>query len=341
MKFSIAFFTRLFLLGILLPTLFSAVVYQGFSSNYTVRVFSEQSFKRQYESGIYKYRLLGRVLLMETYQRVQHYDLPTIAPFALKQMDERGDRDFYSAYFYLNTFFLSLTCLVFFFMFSGHKPGTDFLTTDLPVLFLMSVMTLSQYVIVPYDMLTYFLLSVAAWLMMQNDQRLWHILALCAVVVLGALTRETAALMLSFYFAWNYKEILTRPRGFRFNRAQAALLLLMACFVATSMGLRLALGQENAVFESLIFQFGYDLSTTSGMLAVAGIAFLVGVMVLFFLSSPRMPQMWVFVIAALPYLIPMLLIANPWEIRLWVPVILLLTLMKMSATQGGIPPATS
>ena len=61
--------------------------------------------------------------------------------------------------------------------------------------------------------------------------------------------------------------------------------------------------------------------------------FLLGMLALLFLSKPQIPQMWVFVLAALPYLIPMLLIASPWEIRLWVRVILLLMLMKISPVQ--------
>ena len=48
--------------------------------------------------------------------------------------------------------------------------------------------------------------------------------------------------------------------------------------------------------------------------------------------------MWVFLVAALPYVIPMLFIANPWEIRLWVPVILLLMLLKLNAVKMQLEP---
>lgn len=340
MKINTAFFARIFLLGIVIPLLMSTVVYQGFSSNYTLYVFSEQGFKRQYDSGVYKYRVLGKVLLLKTYERIQYHDLPTIAPTSLKLMDQRGDRHFYSAYFYLNTIFLCLTCMVLFFVLGGHKTNTDFLTSDLPVLFLCALMALSQYVVVPYDMLTYFFLSTAVWLILQNSRKIWSVLALCVVVVLATLTRETAALIMSFYFAWHYKSILTKPAGFKPNREQGILLLLTGCFIATYIGLRLILGSgEQAVFQSLTFPTMYDVSTLSGVLASAGIVFLASVTLLFFLSGPTKPELWVFILAASPYVIAMLLVATPWEIRLWVPILLLLTVMKVNTARGEISPA--
>lgn len=337
MRVNVAFFARLLLLGFILPIIMSAVVYQGFSSNYTVRLFSEQGFRWQYETGVYKYRVLGRFLLIGTYRCIQHHDLPTIAPLALRVLDQRGDPQFYSAYFYLNTIFLCLTCLALFFALGGHRAGADFLSADLPVLFLMSLMTLSQYVVVPYDMLSYFFLAVAAWLVVRGIREWWEILASGAMVVLGTLTRETTALILALHLACNYRAILTIPVGMRLNHAQRTLVWLTACFVATYLGLRIAFGYERPVFETMIFPTGYDVSTQIGILAFVGIAFLAGIVLLLFSSRPNVTGMWVFLLASLPYLGAMPFIATTWEIRLWVPVILLLTIIKVNASrlEGG------
>ncbi len=313
---------RLSLLSLIIPLIMGIIVYQGFSTNYTSRVFSEQSFKRQYESGVYKYRVLGRVLLLETYERIKQYNLPVISPTSLKLIDPQGNRQFYSAYFYVNTFFLCLTCLLLFFIFGGHRKNAGFLNTDLPILFLCSLMALSQYTVVPYDTLTYFFLSAAA-LIIQSKQRSWNILALGIIVVLATLTRETAALILAFYFAQHYKAILTKPSHFKLNKEQGTLLLLTICFAMTYAALRLTLGFEHALFQTFTFPQNYNI------FSLAGILFFVSLTLLLLLTQTAMNEMLAFLIAALPYIILMLLVAAPWEIRLWIPLILLLTIMKV------------
>src|SRR6266540_2096359 len=163
MKITTAPFLRILLLGCVIPIIASSIVYQGFTTNYTTQVFSEQSFKNQYENGIYKYRVLGRVLLLKTYKLINSYELPTLTPFnSLKLLDRAGDIEFFSAYFYINTVFLCLTCMVLFFILGGHTKDTDFMNVDLPILFICFLIAITQYVIVPYDNISYFFLATAA-----------------------------------------------------------------------------------------------------------------------------------------------------------------------------------
>jgi len=324
---------RIFLLGCIIPVIMSTIVYEGFSTNYTTEVFSERGFKNQYENGIYKYRLLGRVLLLKTYDYIKNHKLPTLAPIALKSLDQNGDFQFYSAYFYMNTLFLCLTCMVLFFILGGHNSNTNFTTVDLPLLFMCFLMAIAQYVVVPYDTLSYFFLSLAILLMFRGNPSVWISFALGVIVVLAALTRETAALILAFYFAHNYKNILTRPTPFKFNRQQKTLLLIVACFVFTYATLRAIFGYKQAIFQNVMFLVYFDIFSSAGIILVLSINLLI------FFTKPVTREMLVFLIAGLPYMVPMLLIANPWEIRLWVPIILLLTIMKMKATQAEIFPS--
>jgi hypothetical protein len=328
MKFSMASVVRLFLLGCVVPILMSLIVYQGFSTNYTARVFSEQGFHRQYDQGIYRYRVLGKIVFLKTYDAVKQYGLPTIAPASLKLQDPQGDRQFYSAYFYVNTFFLCLMCIVLFFIFGRRNQALGFLTLDLPILFLCSLIALTQYVVAPYDILSYFFLTVAAWLIVRGDRSLWNPAALCMIVILATLTRETAVLIPAFHFAVHYKAILTKPTSFKINKQQGIIILLAICFTATYIALRMAFGSEQALFQRWMTLEDFTIYP------IAGLTFAASILLLLFLSGEVTTEMTIFFIAALPYIASIPFIANPWEIRLWMPVILFLMILKMQALQS-------
>lgn len=323
---------RLIVLGCVLPVIMSAIVYQAFSTNYTTQVFSEESFKAQYEKGIYRYRVLGSSLLLKTYRYIKENNLPAFAPRSLSLLDENGDPYFYSAYFYLNTFFLSLTCLTLLFILGGDSAAPGFLTVDLPVLFLCFLMAITQYAVVPYDTLSYFLLSLAVLLILHDPQTALTRLALGAVIVLATLARETAFLILSFYFALHFRSTWTNPFRAGPNPQQGTLLFLAACFAFTYLGLRIVFGTESGLFQDIPASNGF------GGLSIIGTLFLASILLLVFTSRPVTKEMTVFLAASLPYILPMLFIALPSEIRLWTPLLLLLVVLKVRAVSAGFLP---
>ena len=331
MKLTTGMWLRLVILGCVIPFVLSTIAYQGFSTNYTTGVFSRGGFEDQYQSGIYKYRVLGRVLLLRTYDLVRSYRLPVITTLSLTVLDKNADPQFYSAYFYLNTFFLCLASMVLFVILAGHRQSTDFMTVDLPILFICAVITMTQYVVVPYDTLSYFLLAVAALVTVRDRGTWWTAPALCIVVVLAMLTRETAILILAFYVAVNNHAILTVPTGRHINRHQAVLLMASTCFLCTYVGLRIVMGYDGAVYED--FRFSRNLDRFS----LLSTAFLASFVVLALITKTAMREIAVFLLAALLYILPMFMIATLWEIRLWTPIVLLLTVIKARAAQLAVP----
>lgn len=322
-------FFRLFLLGCLFPIIVSNVVYVGFATNYTGNVFSRTGFEQQYETGIYKYRVLGNVLLLETHDLIKHYDLPALAPYSLHILDPAGDPQFYAAYFYMNTFFLCLACALLLVIFGAHRKNTDFMLVDLPVLFLCILMAITQYAVVPYDTLSYSFLLTAVILIIYDKGSLWNLIGLCIIVVLATLTRETAAIILSFYFAVHYQAILARPNPFQINREQGTLLILTACFVLTYIGLRWAFGYEQAVYESFLLPENPHLFYT-----ILGILFYASIALILFITTAVTGEISVFFLVTFPYVVFIMLFADPWEIRLWTPLILLLIILKVRAYQS-------
>ena len=227
----------------------------------------------------------------------------------------------------MNTFFLCLACMTLFFILGGPT-NTDFMLVELPVLFLTSLMTLTQYVIVPYDTLAYFFLSIAALLIIKTRQTFWNSVALCIVVVLATLTRETATLILAFYFAVHYRTILTKPKNFRINPKQSLFLIIITCFIGAYTALRFAFGFEQAIYQD------FSLLRNANPLSLMSSIFLASLVLLVSITKVVKKEIFVFLIGSLPYILPLFLIADLWEIRLWTPIILLLVILKARSSIG-------
>jgi len=331
MKTKTILFLRIFLLGCIFPIIVSNIVYTGFSTNYTVGVFSKRGFEYYYGNGIYKYRVLGNTMLLKTYDLIKRYNLPTFAPRSLNLLDYAGDPQFYSAYFYLNTFFLCLTSILLLIILGAHHKNMDFMMVDLPVLFMCFLIAIAQYVVVPYDTLSYFFLSIAVILIIYDNGTLWNLLGLCIIVILATLTRETAAFILSFYFAINYKTILTKPTTLKINQKQAILIIITACFIFTYIGLRWVFGYDHAIYEAIVLSKNINRPD-----AILGMLFFVSIALIIFITKAVTKEISVFFVVTLPYVLFVLLFAEAWEIRLWTPPILLLIILKVRASQPVI-----
>jgi len=320
-----ALLARLFSLGILIPALLGIFTYVGFFTNYTCCVFSQAGFEEQYlESSIYRFRVLGSHLLLWTYQQIKDWPLADFAPYALKVLDKNGDANFYYAYFLMNTFFLCLTCLALVLAFSRHAAKKDFSHIDLPVFCLALLMSFSQFVITPYDTLSYCFLALAILPIMKSTPTLLDDIFLGIIIVLATLTRETVTLILSFYLAVHHREIFRKFSSM--NTWQIRLLLMTLLFLLTYWLLRWQLGMENATFHRfrLLRNFSDD------PLPIVGSIFFPAVIALFFFDDAARKDLGIFLLASTPYWLAMLAVAYPWEIRLWVPVILLMVFLKLA-----------
>ncbi len=339
MKVSKATLVRFILLGIVLPVIMSVVVYAGFSTNYSTDVFSKQTFVNQYISGVYKYRILGSALLLKTYDLIKYYKLPIVeAPYALNSLDPYGDEQFYSAYLYMNTFFLILASMTLFLILNQkYREGEEFVMTDMPLLFMCLLMTITQYTVVPYDMLLYFLLTVSILLIIRDNKQPWTPLVLCVIVVLATLTRETAFFIPVFYLVSNYEAIQTKPVAAKLNCEQVTFLMISLCFVFSYLGLRWVLGYQGTIINSFSNAFRL-MENINSIYAILGTIFVLGITALFFITKVVTKEMVIFLEVSAPYVIFILLSANPWEARLWTPLILILVILKVRASRSLLLP---
>jgi hypothetical protein len=316
---------RLLLLCWIIPIIISCIVYYGFTTNYSTNVFSESGFKQQYENGIYKYRILGTSLLLKTYDLIKSYNLPVPEFRSIKSIDPNGQAEFYAAYFYLNTFFFCLTCTILFLVLLILGSEITVFIYDVTLLFITLLIALSQYVIVPYDMLTTFFLSLSALLTLNNRASLVNSIILCLIVILSALTHESTFVILAFYVTIKFDSVFNKRLPFTLNHERITLLVMGLCFIIVYLSLRIEFG-----FEQAFFQFVRLGSNLTRFYPLAGILLFISLVVLFLTNRLANKETTIFLLASSPYIISILALANPWEIRLWVPIIILSVILNVA-----------
>lgn len=280
-------YARKVILCLVAPLCANFFAYYGFITHYSVGVFSPRGFHAQYDHEVFRYRVLGKALLLAVYRAVEYLNPADAGWNRMAAFLGTDSINFYHSYYILNTIFLCLTLLV----------VSDYLS-DLELLVVTLLVAITQFVIVPYDAVAYFFLACAF--------RWRHNLPVMAVLVfLAALNRETAALSLSLYACFLF---LGRGGSFR------GLAVLTSVFVATYISLRFVYGWGGAAVGNE-FTFVRYLNRNSavgiGFALAAGYALV------------RRPA-WalVFLACSLPYIVSVFLTGYPFEARLWIPLLL-------------------
>lgn len=313
-----------------IPAVLSCAAYYGFASNYSLDKFSPALFHKHYDGGVYKYRVLGREITVAVADFIDSHRLPVRVPNLFRAMGEGGSPALYAAHFLVNTLFLCLACSVLFLLLLRLLPPAQSHFSYLLLLFFALLSAMTQYVITPYDSLSNCLFVCAAALILVPGGPARFALLLF-LTMLSTLTRESSALILSFYLAINAGSILVR-RGP--TRNQLELATLVFAFLLPYLLLRFLLGTKNAAYEEVVAAH-----MLHSPLSLLGLIFLLAFLFLFLADARNRKPCALFILASLPYLVPMLFVAYLWEIRLWVPVILGLMLIKIKPVNAS--PAAS
>jgi hypothetical protein len=305
---------RSILICAVLPVTFSFFAYFGFITSYTNGLlFTPRVFDLQYENGIYRYRVLGPWLVEGVHALIDEPATDRVIERLLPGRTRLVQRAFgvpslrlYLAHFLVNTTFLVLTMFALRAVFERGPPRLP--AQDLQLLLLLLVMTFSQFVVTPYDTLSYFLLALGIWLLVQPETAR-NVALLVAVTVVGALTRETTALVLSMYAA-----LYAARDSLGLEKRIATLGLLTVAFAATYLALRMAFGFDSAVGNRItVSDWGVpDL--------LGGLTFVALGLTLVDLDTPGVRRTaGIFLLFATPYLASIALTGFPSELRLFVP----------------------
>lgn len=182
----------------MLAFLISTFVYFSFANIYSSKILNIAEFNDQFGSGIYQFRKLSGWLLLAFYEYIQtlHIDYQI---FKFKFQHPKTDPALYLSFYGLNTFFLMLSAVIFTLigesrLFKATEPEKILIGS-----LLIFVIALSQFVIVPYDVSSYFflLLFFCFFLKFLNRQDSKNLTILILILAVSALNRESAALSVS------------------------------------------------------------------------------------------------------------------------------------------------
>ena len=289
---------RKVMLCLVAPVCANYFAYYGFITHYSVGVFSPGGFHAQYDHEVFRYRVLGKALLLSVYRLLEYVNPAAAGWGRLAAFLGTDSLNFYHSYFFLNTAFLCLTLLVL----------SDRLE-DVELLVITLLVAITQFVVVPYDAVAYFFLACTF--------RWRHNLPLTAAFVfLAALNRETAALSLSLYAS-----LLLLGRGGSWR----GLAVLTSVFITTYLSLRVVFGWDYAAGNEFTFIKYLKLNSAVGI----GFALAVG-----FALVRRPAWAGLFLACSLPYILSILFTGNPFEARLWVPLLLGIILVQSAGDEG-------
>ena len=77
-------------LSFIIPLCLNIIVYYGFSTHFTRDVFSEITFSKQYDKGIYRYRVLSKFMLIKLNKVFDKYYTNSETKDFLKVLDTKA-----------------------------------------------------------------------------------------------------------------------------------------------------------------------------------------------------------------------------------------------------------
>ncbi len=304
----------------ILPAGFSLIAFFGFFTNYTTDVFSRDGISARYERSVFRYRVLGRWLVETVSARFEQMPIAWEAPRALAVLDPAGNAATYWAYAFVHIVSTCIGCsLLLWSMRSRIAP----VAAELLVVGVSMLLALSAFVVTPYDGL-FFLWQMAGLAVTVGMTPARALVPLLIVTLMAALTRETAYFIPVFVLAVHYRRIVNRDRD-----ARALFVTSSAAVVLTYAGLRSVLGwRGGSIFYA--WQTAENLKWTS----LAGTAMLAAALILLCGNGPNRGSRLCYAALALPYILFVHIFAEPWESRLWVPIIVPLMTLLMIPEPG-------
>lgn len=294
-------------------------------SSYTGGLFHREGFVYLYNTGIFRYRILGRVLLLKTYDLLLHVVPHT--PFPMPR-DTEGDLPFVLAYAVFNGISLVLTNFVLLCLLWVRRKG--FVAQELSFyLFSFLLMSVSLAVVTPYDQLAYLLLVLTILAARLRRSMLAYV-CVGVFAILGMLNRETEFLASSLLMTL---ALFTRGRQSMWYLRLTAVHFMLC--LAVYVGLRLAIpGQANVSNSVLTFGGKWAFPAAVFVLGLFA-ATLVQARLVYASYRPA----WVFCLLSLPYLALVVLTGVLRELRLLVPVILCVLCLYVTLHREEISPS--
>lgn len=304
----------------LLPAAFSLIGFFGFFTNYTTDLFSVEGLAVRLQRSVFQYRVLGRYFVSTLAGVFEPISAGWPVPRAFHVMDPAGTAGAYWAYVVVHTLSTCIGCSVLLVTLRrtfGHRSSNPSMAPELTVVAVSMAVALAAFVVTPYDGV-FFALQMAAIFVTLSRPPGAALAPLTIVTVLAALTRESAYFIPMFYLAVHHRAIVAGDRASRaaFSASSAAVVVVYA-------GLRAILGWSGASSVFYAWQWSSNLKWTS---LVGSIMLLASLALLLAKGLHYRERLWFAALSA-PYIVFAHIFAEPWELRLWLPVLIPLAVL--------------
>lgn len=219
---------------LLLAFTVNSFVYFSFGNLYSSTVLNYADFENQFHSGIYQYRILSGYFLIWIYDFLSSLNID-YQIFKLKFFNTDAEPKMYLSFFILNTIFLILSSIVLVFI----TETKNCIATQSEKILMISVaifaISLSQFVIVPYDVSSYFFLLLFFFFLLkylEKDSAL-NLIILLVILIISTFNRESSALSLSLAATLLYAKFGLKKKMY------LPIIFLFVSFIAVYLGMRL------------------------------------------------------------------------------------------------------
>lgn len=300
--------------AVLLAFTVNSFVYFSFGNIYSSKILNFKDFQDQFHSGIYQYRILSGYLLIWIYELLSNLNID-YEIFKLKFLNTDSEPQLYLSFYILNSIFLILSAL----MMVLITESKDFVATNSEKLLMIAVaifsISLSQFVIVPYDISSYFFLLLFFYILIRylKTSSKPTLLFLIILIVVSTFNRESSALSLSLAAT-----LLLAKFGFN-RKIIIPIAILTASFLAVYAGLRLSSPQFSTNDGNLLAQ---NFTNPKNLLGLLFWLLLFVFTLILAKDRASRKNILVFHIFSIPYLILCFYTGIIYEIRLYIPIFL-------------------
>ncbi|AZB21048.1 hypothetical protein EG338_02330 [Kaistella haifensis] len=299
----------------LLAFVVNSFVYFSFGNIYSSKILNYSDFQEQFQSGIYQYRKLSGYFLIGIYDFLSLLNID-YQIFKLKFFNQESDAKMYLTFYILNTFFLMLTAILMVFI----TETKNFVATSSEKILLIAIciftIGISQFVLVPYDVSSYFFLLIFFWFLMkyleQNSTK--NLIILVAILAISTINRESSALSISLAATLLYTKFGIKKESI------FPVAVLGISFVAIYLGMRFLQGNFTTNDGNLFLQNFTDPKNGLGILFWA--VFFVFTLIL---AKDKQSKNLIFLFHffSIPYIAMCFYTGIIYEIRLYVPIFLI------------------
>lgn len=309
--------------ALLLAFTVNSFVYFGFVNNYSSKILNIESFQQQFQSGIYQYRVLSGYFVIWIYDLLStlniDYDI-----FKLKFLSSNSEPQMYLSFYILNTFFIVISAV----LLTLITESKTFVATNSERILLVTVaiftIAISQFVIVPYDVSSYFFLLLFFYFFLSylKKQSVAMLILLSVVLIFSTLNRESSALSLSLAGALLYSKFGLKKKTI------LPIAVLVLVFIAVYFGLRLVSENFSTNDGNLLIQ---NFTDPKNILGILFWLVFFGFTLMLAKDKEAIKHILLFHLLSFPYIMLCFYTGIVYEIRLYMP--LFITSLLLTKTE--------